>query len=157
MFNSHGEAARLRKQNAELKAQIEEMEQAFLDNQHDQENLLEEKSNLIRDLHRRIQEMRAVRVNGVNVSDLVEQLEVDRRRLNEDEQTVMAQMRDMEISISKERAELARERGEVLRLLQDTKMREELSVRDTDLRNRVAALRGPVRNLVSPTRSAYIP
>jgi hypothetical protein len=30
----------------------------------------------------------------------------------------MAQMRDMEISISKERAELARERGEVLRFLE---------------------------------------
>jgi hypothetical protein len=153
----------VRKQNAELKAQIEEMEQTLLDNQRDQENLLEEKSNLIRDLHRRIQalqEMRGVQVNGVQARDLVEtleQLEVDRRRLNEDEQTVMAQMRDMEISISKERAELARERGEVLRLIEDTKMREELLVRNTDLRDRVAALRGPVRNRVSGTRSGHIP
>jgi hypothetical protein len=145
--DSYGEAASLRKQHADLKARIEEMEQALVDSQRDQENLLDEKSNVIRGLHRRIQvlqEARSGQVNRVQVSDLVEmwqQRDEDRRRLKADEEAVMAQMREMEISISKERLELARQRAEVLRLLEDTRPHEELLVRNADLRDRLAALR----------------
>jgi hypothetical protein len=162
--DSHGEAASLRKQNADLKARIEEMEQALLDNQRDQENMLDEQSDVIRGLHRRIQvlqEMPAGQVNRIQVSDLVEmwqQRDEDRRRLKEDEEAVMAQMRETEIAISKERLELARQRAEVLRLIEDTRLHEDSSVRNADLRHRLAALRpGHDKDPVSSTDPAPAP
>jgi hypothetical protein len=165
--DSHGETAGLRKKNAELRARIEQMEQAFLDNQCAQEKLLEEKSNVIRELHPRIRELQEMgarqekRVQEVDLVEMQRQLDEDRGRLTEDAEAVRAQMREMEVSISQDRAQLGRQRLESQRLLDDMRVQKELAVRDAGLRARLTALRsthrqspdGPVAPPPAPAKS----
>src|SRR5262249_56612934 len=78
------------------------------------EALLEEKSEVIRSLHQKLQEYQerptAVAPKEAELVALSEQLEQDRRQLQEDEESLMQQMRQMEMTMSRERAELARQR-----------------------------------------------
>jgi hypothetical protein len=101
------------------------------------ELLVEEKSEVIRDLHQKVHELEAALAEAVTpeapveppprqhqgpvpreeeLLTLSEELERERRQLQEDEQTLMDQMRQMEVSMARERAEMARGRSELLRL-----------------------------------------
>jgi DNA repair exonuclease SbcCD ATPase subunit len=145
-------------ENAELRTRLEELEHALLassndetwaDQQREYEALLEEKSEVIRSLHLKIQELqegaRRAKTGPVpkeeELIQLKEELEQQRRQLQEDEEALMTQMRQMEFAMSRERAELARQRQEVQRLQADVNREVEQAAKDDGLRERLASLR----------------
>jgi hypothetical protein len=162
----------LRAENAELHRTVAALEQlidsdqgqaakTWADKEKEYDSLLEEKSEVIRNLHLKIQEMQerapvksAPLPNEEElqaVCDELEreraQLELERReiqeeraQLQEDEESLMKQMRDMEMSMSRERAELARQRNDLQRLHNDIKHELELAARDASLRDRLVGL-----------------
>ena len=67
-------------------------------------------------------------------------MEAQRRQLEEDEESVMHQMRQMEMGMARERAELARQRAELQRLHNDLKHEIEQASRDGALRERLQHL-----------------
>lgn len=139
------ELDRLRQENAQLRQLCVELEQALTEAvQHspDQANgqspiseyeaLLDSKDDTIRQMHAELQEARrsleqrqpaqttASRAGSPPREDellaLSEELELERRQLAEDEQSLMEQMRQMEMIMARERAEMARQRVELQRL-----------------------------------------
>jgi hypothetical protein len=114
------------------------------------ENLLEEKSELIRELHQQVQDLRA-RPAATPASDqaapnedelvaLHGELERERQQLRDDEQALMEQMRGMEVQMATERANLARQRNELQRLHNELQHQLEIASRDAALRDRLAPL-----------------
>jgi hypothetical protein len=159
------EIQRLRGENAELRQRVEELEQVLLERpeneqdwverQSEYEALLEEKSEVIRNLHQKIQELREAGVSAPNGStcggaadpgtaqELVamkRELEEARAQLEEDEQALEQQMRQMEMAMSRERAELARQRSELTRLHNDLRHEMEQAARDAALKERLQPL-----------------
>lgn len=151
------EAAQLRKENAELRGQIAELQKAigatgelsWADQQKEYEALLEEKSEVIRSLHLKIQELgqqqapaAAEQASGGAVDESKTSKEVAdlRRQLEEDEEALMQQMRQMEMAMSKDRAELARQRNEIQRMHNELNHEIEIASRDPELRERLVAL-----------------
>jgi hypothetical protein len=152
------EAAQLRAENAELRRATDELrqileeakqlEESWARREKEYESLLEEKSEVIRDLHRKLQEAPAAGERPAGGSTpreeellaLHEELERERRQLTEDEESLMKQMREMELQMSRERAELARQRNELQRLHTDIRHELELAARDATLRERLAPL-----------------
>src|SRR6266849_5243283 len=147
---------RLQAENADLHERVAELEQLcteaskkaqhWADQSKDHERLLEEKSDVIRELHVKIQQLQTQsQSSGKAPSDdellaLEEELERERRQLKEDEETLMKQMRDMEVQISRERAELARQRNDLQRLHGEIRHELELAGRETELRQRLQPL-----------------
>jgi chromosome segregation ATPase len=140
------EAEQLLTENEQLRALCEELEQALQEaTQHLQPDLeqqireydavLEEKNEMIRQLHQQLHEAKATLEEKASqpapppprqhqgpapcedeLLALSEELERERRQLQEDEQTLMQQMREMEVGMARERAELARQRNDLQRL-----------------------------------------
>ena len=153
------EAALLRLENAELRARVEELEHllqrgggtedVWAERQREYEALLEEKSEVIRALHLRIQDMQEAVSHPApgdappaeDLYRLKEELEEERRRLQEDEEAMTTQMREMEMAMARDRAELARQRSEVQRMHADLTREIELASRDPGLRDRLNNLR----------------
>jgi DNA repair exonuclease SbcCD ATPase subunit len=161
------ELVRLQRENAELRSFIEELEaappcadeQQWLERQREYEMLLEEKSEVIRSLHLKMQEMQESAIGGEaapvstvtasgtrlgqaeEILRLKRELESQRRQLEQDEQDMMNQMRQMEMTLAKERAEMARQRQEVTRLQADLNREIENASRDPELRERLHTLR----------------
>jgi hypothetical protein len=149
------ELDRLRAENTQLSTRVCDLEQiaeemqkehtAWESRQREYEGLLEEKSEVIRDLHRRLHE-HTERAPGANVpreEELIalgEELERERKQLKDDEESLMQQMRQMEVGMSRERAELARQRNDFQRLQNDIRHELELAQRDATLRDRLAPL-----------------
>lgn len=137
----------LRKENAELRACIDEMERAWLEREKEYEGLLEEKSEIIRGLHVKLRESAPTSNHSADPAELDEltrlrkELEEQRRQLEQDEQDLMQQMRQMELAMSRERAEMARHRNETQRLHDDLSHEAEQTSRDSGLRERLLALR----------------
>jgi hypothetical protein len=156
----------LRGENAALRAKADELEQLlalaaqdgeerWAERQREYESLLEEKSEVIRSLHQKIAELRE-RATSAPVQDIIESneptpdrqellrlkrdLEQERQQMATDEESMMAQMRVMEMALAKDRAELARQRAEVQRLQGDLKHDMETASRDGGLRERLTAL-----------------
>jgi hypothetical protein len=164
------EVEQLRRENAalqraiarreqELQERLEQMEQAWAERQKEYEGLLEEKSEVIRELHLKVQEHQQHRPVAATpreeellaLSDELErercQLEQERRQLQEDrgqlkadEEDLMKQMREMEVQMSRERAEIARQRNEIQRLHSEIRHELELATRDATLRERLLPL-----------------
>jgi hypothetical protein len=161
----------LRIENTQLRTRVEELEQALdaaggqdsatmREQLKEYEALLEEKTEVIRDLHRRLQEQQdrqdhqdvgqlhqqpQDRPTGgapgeAELLALSEELERERQQLKEDEESLMKQMRDMEVQMSRERAEMARQRNEFQRLQNDIRHELEMASRDSALRERLAPL-----------------
>jgi chromosome segregation ATPase len=164
-----GELEQLRAENVDLRQVITELqqfveeahraEQSWVEQQKEYENLLEEKSEVIRGLHQRLKGLEEqVQVRPppgeeelMALSDELErercklqqerrQLDEEMAQLREDEETVMKQMREMEVSMSRDRAELARQRSELQRLHAEIRHELELAVRDAALRERLIPL-----------------
>jgi hypothetical protein len=160
----------LRRENAALKVRVQELEalgagqgeEIWLERQREYEVLLEEKSEVIRSLHQKIQEAQHAQESAIGgesapaggascsgtrlgqaeeILRLKRELEEQRRRLEEDEQDMMAQMRQMEMTMAKERAGLARQQQEIQRLQADLAREIENSSRDPELRERLHSLR----------------
>ncbi len=155
------ELALLRTENAELRMRIDELEHAlqeevpgeaqWAERQKEYEALLEEKSEVIRALHLKVQDLQegsrsptqatAASADDANdVQRLKQLMEEQRRQLERDEESLMEQMRQMEMAMSKDRAELARQRNEVQRLHNEVNHEIELAARDPGLRERLIAL-----------------
>jgi hypothetical protein len=148
------EFERLETENSDLLQQVANLEQAVAeatkkaqlaaDLQQDLERLLEEKSDVIRELHAKIQELQdqapVKTPSDQELLALEEELEQERRQLKEDEQSLMQQMRDMEVQMSRERAELARQRNEMQRLHSEIRHELELASREAELRERLQPL-----------------
>jgi hypothetical protein len=134
--------------------------------EHEYEEMLEEKSDAIRKLHVRLQELEkggsergaaAPAPTNVNqdelasLSDEIErercqleqerrQIDEDRLQLRDDEESMMRQMREMELQMAKERAELARQRNELQRLHSEIRHELELAQRDAAVNERLRLL-----------------
>jgi chromosome segregation ATPase len=144
------ENTELRRTLAEYERALQEsrqMEEAWTERQREYDSLLDEKSDVIRELHRKLQETQATpeRPSGVAPREeellaLHDELERERRQLKDDEESLMGQMRDMELQMSRERAELARQRNELQRLHTEIRHELELAARDATLRDRLAPL-----------------
>ena len=134
----------------------------WLERQREYEMLLEEKSEVIRSLHQRIQELQEAQESAIggsapsssstNISGsrlgqaeeilrLKGDMEEQRLQLEQDEEEMMEQMRQMEMAMAKERAELARQRQEMQRLQADLAREIENSARAPELRERLQTLR----------------
>jgi hypothetical protein len=160
------EVGQLRAENARLRARVEELEQELLataqqreqtwsEQQREYEALLEEKSEVIRGLHLKLQELKpadgqpaageadaadAASAPRDDLEALRQQLERQRQQLEEDEAALEQQMKQMEVTMSRERVELARQRSELQRLHNDFKHELEMAARDEKLRERLAPL-----------------
>ncbi|MBV9463897.1 MAG: hypothetical protein JO317_06675 [Verrucomicrobiae bacterium] len=155
------ELLKLQLENAELKARIEELESApavrgddgWLERQHEYEMLLEEKSEVIRSLHQKVQELQenaGPRDNGSTGANmgqaeeilrLKREMDEQRRQLDQDEADMMEQLRKMEMTMAKERAEMSRQRQEISRLQADLAHEIEQTSRDPALKERLQNLR----------------
>lgn len=158
------ENAELREIIAELKAQLETTEQAvsaqFEERQKEYEQLLEEKSQTIRELHLQVQELEqrpAVPVTPkeeelLALSEELERercqlqqdrraLEDERKQLAEDEQIMTQQMREMEVQMARERADFARQRNELNRIQEEIRRELENVERNGLLNQRLGQLR----------------
>jgi hypothetical protein len=154
-----GEIERLRNENAELRDCISEMERAWLEREQEYEALLEEKSEIIRGLHLKLQEESTSSPSALadpgsvaEVARLRKEMEEQRRQLEEDEAALMEQMREMEMAMSRERAEMARQRNELQRLHADLTHEAEQSARDAGLRDRLQSLRRKYEPAPTQTR-----
>jgi DNA repair exonuclease SbcCD ATPase subunit len=160
------ELTRLRAENQRLAARVADLERiaeamakeqaAWENRQREYEGLLEEKSEVIRELHRRLHEQpeRASAAGTPREEELIalsEELERERRQLKDDEEALMEQMRQMEVQMSRERAELARQRNELQRLQNDVRHELELAARDATLRDRLAPLQRRHQDMVNRT------
>jgi hypothetical protein len=162
---------RLLAENHELREMVAELHQLLEDGaaqnkqqwaqkQADYEGLLEEKSEIIRSLHLKVQELgeraalppvpqedelRAMSEDLERERSQLQQerrdLEELRRQLMQDEQTMTQQMREMEVQMARERADMARQRNELQRLQDDINREIERLVRDNGLNERLGQLR----------------
>ncbi|MCS7159217.1 MAG: hypothetical protein RMJ19_01990 [Gemmatales bacterium] len=110
------------------------------------EALLEEKSELIRQLHQELQlaKERPTRERRVPREEeliaLEQELLREREQLKRDEEQLMAEIRQMEVTLSRERADLARQRNELQRLHQQIQTELEMASREAALRERLRPL-----------------
>jgi hypothetical protein len=136
---------------AELERLLEQLlqaEQTWTQRQKEQEAFLEEKSDVIRELHAKLQEQSAApapRESSITPREdelvaLSEELERARRLLKDDEETLMTQMREMEIQLSRERAELARQCNDLQRLHSELRHELKLATQHAALRDRLLPL-----------------
>ncbi len=162
----------VRSENEELRALVLELEQALQQasstpsnweaQSREFEALLEEKSELIRTLHCRVQELEDAVAAQASCSkpaglvpredelmQLSEELERERRQLQEDEEALMQQMRQMEIDMARERAEMGRQRAELQRLQNDLRHELEVAARDNALRERLAPLQRRHQDIIN--------
>jgi hypothetical protein len=112
--------------------------------------IMEEKTDVIRELHVKIQELQAAipvpeqppaqTPCDADLFALSDELERERTQLKDDEKTLMQQMRIMEVQMSRERAELARQRSDIERLHLKMQDQLELASRETSLRERLQPL-----------------
>ncbi len=168
----HHEVDRLRAENARLVATVARLEQVlaeqdqladtpFATREKEFESLLEEKSEVIRELHLKIQELQGKPSTETPREDellaLSEELERDRTQLKEDEEALMTQMREMEVQMSRERAEIARQRTELDRLQNEFHHELETAARDIALRQRLAPLQRRQQDLANRSRGADEP
>ena len=163
------EVSTLRAENAELHSRLEQTDQLlqaaaaseenWLERQKEYELLLEEKSEVIRTLYHKIQQLQegsagANLTRAEELQKLQSELEDRRRQLKEDEESLMAQMRSMEMAMSRDRAELARQRSEVQRQQAEVNREIEMSGRDPLLRERLASLNRR-RKEAAPTMAEF--
>jgi hypothetical protein len=173
----------LHNENGQLRALCAELEQALQEaaQQHggadleaqlkEYEQLLEEKSEVIRQLHQQVQKLQQALAEAPQAAEapaapaapaappephrhnrgplpsedellaLSEELERERRQLQEDEQALMEQMRQMEVSMARERAELARQRNDLQRLQAEIRHELERLERHGALQSKIDALK----------------
>jgi hypothetical protein len=155
----------LREIIAELKQQLDQPRAAEGDSQSDKqkefESILEEKTEIIRSLHKKIQELQAHRpaTTGSQKEDELlalseeldrercqlqqdrKQLEDERQQLMDDEELMTKQMRDMEVQMARERADFARQRSELTRIYEEIRREMENIERNGLLNQRLGQLR----------------
>jgi hypothetical protein len=179
---SHGELHEqdsLGAENVALRQRVEELEEllasaannwaddGWAERQREYENLLEEKSEVIRTLHQKVQELQEAgdapapsSSGGAEAHDLKElrqQVAEERQQLQADEEAMMKQMQQMELAMSRERADLARQRAELQRLHADLNHELEQAARDPGLRERLLSLQRRQQEMASRRAAAAQP
>jgi hypothetical protein len=184
------ESELLRQENEQLRGLCAELEQALQeasnrpaltgsnaidDRFREYEALLEEKSEMIRQLHQQLQHAMGVvadlegqvasapekRVHTgptpreEELLALSEELERDRRQLQEDEETLMQQMREMEVSMARERAEMARQRNDLQRLHAEIRHELERLERNGAIQSKIEGLKNKLND--ATTRRGMAP
>jgi hypothetical protein len=159
------ENGQLREIIAELRHAVDhaagKREQSWQEQQKEYEGLLEEKSELIRNLHAKVQELEAQKPvapltpkeeellalneelerERCRIEQERRQLDEDLKQFKDDEQIMVQQMRDMELQMARERAELARQRNDLQRILDEIRHEIERVERDGGLNERLVMLR----------------
>lgn len=163
-----GENEQLRGIVDELRQQLDQVvgdsQSGWGEREKEYEAMLEQKSDTIRELHARLQELERgggaeeahapVNVDQKELLSLSDELERercqleqerkniddDRKQLREDEDSMMRQMREMEMQMARERAELARQRNELQRLHSEIRHELELAQRDAAVNERLRLL-----------------
>lgn len=172
------ELEHLSAENDQLRTLCLELEQALQeattnsggkgeDRSTEYEALLDEKSETIRALHLRVQELQAALADAEaqaaeaaqqaqanphrsytgpapreeELLALSEELERERRQLQEDEHTLMEQMREMEVGMARERAEMARQRNDLQRLQSEIRHELERLERNGALQSKIDNLK----------------
>jgi chromosome segregation ATPase len=132
----------------------------WVDRVKEYESLLEEKSDLIRTLHLKIQELESAKPAPatpkeeelLSFSEELErercrlqqdkkELEELRQRLTDDEKEMLRQMRDMEVQMARERADFARQRTDLQRILEEIRRELDNVERNGHLNQRLGHLR----------------
>jgi hypothetical protein len=114
--------------------------------QKEYEAILEEKSEIIRGLHLRLHELQGSAGSLSDVAahnqthSLKKQLEEEIAQVKRDEDELMTRMQQMEKAMSKDRAELTRQRNEIQRLHQELNQEIETASVDPGLRERLGTL-----------------
>jgi len=175
------ELDQLREENDQLRSLCGELEQALqestqqladlqpmLEQHHELEAMVEEKTDTIRHLHLELQQLREATElmdSGSNrdpsipapkeeeLLTLSEAIERDRRQLQDDEQVMMEQMRQNEMQMARERAEMARQRNDLQRLYGEIRHELERLERNTGNPGRVEDLKAKFQD-VSTRRGA---
>jgi chromosome segregation ATPase len=141
----------LERENAELRQRVAELEEILekanqvttqmQDQQTDHERMLEEKSEVIRELHQKVMDLQnrpgPVAPQEEELIALSEELERERTQLKEDEEALMAQMREMEVQMARERAELGRQRNDLQQLHNEIRHELVRASREAELRTRM--------------------
>lgn len=159
------ENGQLREIIAELRHAVDhaagKREQSWAEQQKEYEGLLEEKSELIRNLHAKVQELESQKPvapltpkeeellalneelerERCRIEQERRQLDEDLKQFKDDEQIMVQQMRDMELQMARERAELARQRNDLQRILDEIRHEIERIERDGGLNERLVMLR----------------
>jgi DNA repair exonuclease SbcCD ATPase subunit len=175
------ELIRLRREIIDWRGKAEELEQQlvtanqvaqdrWVELQREYETLIEEKSETIRTLHHKYTELRersadspaATAPDGAgdgppdrqDLLRLQQEVKEQRRKMEEDEQSIMGQLRQMEMALARDRAELARQRAELQRLHDELKHEAEVSSRDSGLRQRLGALQRVATSATLPRSSS---
>jgi type I site-specific restriction endonuclease len=149
---------RLTQENAELKRRIVDLEgelanlapESWTEQQREQqrnfEQLLDEKSEIIRTLNHKLQSLTESGNFGGNdyeqekLQALAADLQARDEQLRADEEAMQMQVREMEMRMSRERAELARQKAQIDRLHSDLERELEVASRDPNLRDRLRSL-----------------
>jgi chromosome segregation ATPase len=145
------ENAKMRRRVAELEGLLEELlgnEDKWGDQKKEFEAILEEKSEVIRGLYLKVQELQEGASTGAaskaaenaEIKKLRAELEEQRAQIERDEEALMQQMRQMEMAMSRDRAELARQRNEMQRMQADLSHEIEMAARDPGLREKLMML-----------------
>ncbi|MFO0969708.1 MAG: hypothetical protein U0793_29470 [Gemmataceae bacterium] len=152
------QAKELRDENVRLRRRVGELERALDDvagsedgwaeQKKEFEAILEEKSEVIRALHLKLQETQQGAASGATakaaeneeIKRLRAEMAEQRAELERDEQALMQQMRQMELAMSRDRAELARQRNELQRMQAELNHEIEMASRDPGLRERLQSL-----------------
>jgi chromosome segregation ATPase len=158
------ENAELRRQFEELRAQREadsKLHDQWRDLQEEYEARLEEKTDVIRALHTKVEELETASVpvkktpkdeellamsedlerERCQLQQEQKELEDLRKRLTEDERAMHEQMREMEMQMARERAEFARRRTDMQRILEEIRREIDKAERNGQLSQRLRQIR----------------
>jgi chromosome segregation ATPase len=159
-----GQNAELRRQYEELRIQREadgKLYEQWRDLQEEYEARLEEKTEVIRALHVKVEELEVASLpvkrtpkdeELLAMSEDLErercqlqqeqrELEELRKRLTEDERAMHEQMREMEMQMARERAEFARRRTDMQRILEEIRREIDKAERNGQLNQRLRQIR----------------
>lgn len=145
MAKLKSEVCQLKQVAEEARRRVTQLEQEaarVIKRDQDNEKMLEEKVEHIRELEKLVAEFQSKQSSGVSEEELITlhgELERERQQQEEDRQSMEAQFRHLELMMARERAEIARERNE----LQRTK---------TELKHKLDSLDKTTQSDMSPLR-----
>ncbi|MGL4551776.1 MAG: hypothetical protein ACRC33_11360 [Gemmataceae bacterium] len=172
------ELERLQAENVQFRQLCAELEQALAEatqqnpdaaalevRLREYDGLLESKDETIRQIHGQLQEAQqqleelaskptAAKRSGPvpreeEMLALSEELERERRQLTEDEQSLMDQMRQMELGMARERAEMARQRNDLQRLAGEIRHEMERLEKNGAMQSKMEELRAKLQDATS--------
>jgi len=163
------ENAQLRQLCGDLEAALQEATQAAGDLQAYEERfkeydaLLDSKDETIRTIHAELQDARAASEHASaspakragplpredELLSLSEELERERRQLQDDEASLMEQMRQMEVGMARERAEMARQRNDLQRLNGEIRHELERLERNGAIQSKMEELKAKLQDATS--------